>query len=118
MKAPSVNAKTLPETVTLPARRLAAAPVNWLGVALDEVLSTVGVASSEDVDTLEEVVTLVDDGVILDVDAGSKVAVDAETELSVGVSDCVGAASTTAAVTDSYTEFAATSSVAVNEKVV
>jgi hypothetical protein len=123
MNAPSVNAKTLPGTVTLPARRLAAAPVNCVGVELDEVSSTVGVASSEDVDNLEDVIledviTLVDDGVTNGVDAGSKVAVEAGTEPSVGVSDCVGTASTIAAVTDSNTEFAATSSVAVNEKAV
>lgn len=118
MKAPSVNAKTFPDTITLPARRLVAAPVNWVGVALDEVLSTVEVASSEDVDALDEVITLVDDGVTLDVDTGPKVALEARTEPSVGVSDCVGTASTKAAVKDSYTELAAASSVAVNEKVV
>ena len=100
MKAPSVNAKTFPDTITLPARRLVAAPVNWVGVAL------------------EEVITLVDDSVTLDVDTGPKVALEAGTEPSVGVSDCVGTASTKAAVKDSYTELAAASSVAVNEKVV
>ena len=112
MKAPNVRAKTLAETAVLPTRTLVAAPVNCEGAeALAEVLSTVGVASSDDVDALvedlaEDMTTLVDDGVTTDVDAGSKVgvgvAVEAGTEPSVGVSDCsVVAASTIAAVTDS-----------------
>jgi hypothetical protein len=109
MKAPSVSAKTLPETVVLPARRLVAAPVNCdEREALEEVLWTVGVASSEDVDDLTnelaDVILLVDDGVTTGVDSGSEVGVGVEAgaEPSVGVSDCrVVTASTNAEVADS-----------------
>jgi hypothetical protein len=82
------------------------------GATLEDVVSSEGVASSDDV------VVLRDDDATAEVEAGAKLETGAADAVTVGVSVCDTRASLISALTASTMELAAASSVAVNEYVV